>query len=331
MICMSHRRVRLLLAVIASAGPIGAQAASTASAEGYPARPIRMIVPYAPGGSTDAVVRVLAPKLNEILGQQVVVDNRPGGSSTIGLGIAANAPPDGYTLGVANIAYGANPSLFRKMPFDSEKDLVPVSMLSIVTLVLAVNPSVPARSVKELIAVAKAKPGSLNYASAGNASGNHLATERFAFATGIKMVHVAYKGGGPAIASLVSGETSVLFATIPSSIQHFKTGRLFALGVGDRKRSPALPDVPTIAEAGVPGFEAFEWNGVLVAAGTPQPVIGKLHQALAKALSMPEVKERLVSLGIDPVGSSPEELGAFIKAEFKTWAKVIKAVGITVN
>ena len=305
--------------------------AGPASAQSYPTKPIRIIVPYAPGGSTDVVFRILAPRLSEILGQTVVVENRPGGSSTIGLDIAAKSPPDGYTLGVPNITFGANPSLMKKMPFDTEKDLVPVSLVSIVTLVLAVHPSVPARSVKELIALAKAKPGSLNYGSAGNASANHLATERFSYMTGIKMVHIPYKGGGPAVISIVGGETALLFATIPSSIQHFRTGKLVALGVSSLKRNVALPDVPSIAEAAVPGFEAIEWNGVVVPAGTPAAVIGRLHQALAQALSIPEVKERIVSLGADPVGNSPEEFSAFIKRELASWSKVIKEVGITID
>ena len=317
--------------VLCALMPALALVAGPAAAQNYPVKPIRIIVPYAPGGSTDVVFRILAPRLTEILGQQAVVENRPGGSSTIGLDIAAKSPPDGYTLGVANITFGANPSLIKKMPFDTEKDLVPVSLTSIVTLVLVVHPSVPARSVKQLIALAKARPGSLNYGSAGNASANHLATERFAHMTGIKMVHIPYKGGGPAVVSVVGGETAILMATIPSSIQHFQTGRLIPLGVSSLKRNAALPDVPSIDEAGVAGFEAIEWNGVLVPTGTPPAVIGRIHQAIAKSLAIPEVRERILALGADPVGNSPEEFGAFIKKEIATWSKVIKEVGITVD
>ena len=305
--------------------------AGAATAQGYPNKPIRIVVPYSPGGSTDVVFRILAPRLTEILGQSVVVENRPGGSSTIGLDVAAKSPPDGYTLGVPNITFGANPSLMKKMPFDTEKDLVPVSQVSLVTLVLSVHPSVPARSVKQLIALAKAKPGSLNYGSAGNASANHLATERFKYMTGTNMVHIPYKGGGPAVISLVGGETALLFATIPSSYQHFQSGKLIALGVSSLKRNVALPDVPTIAEAAVPGFEAVEWNGVVVATGTPPAVIEQIYRALAKALAIPEVRERMIGLGADPVGSSPKEFAAFIKKEISTWATVIKEVGITVE
>jgi len=304
---------------------------STAAAQQFPTKPIRAIVPYAPGGSTDVVMRLVAPHMSQFLGQQVLVENRPGGSSTIGLDAAAKAPPDGHTIGIANVTFGANPSWIKKMPFDSEKDLAPVSFMSLVTLVLSVHPSLPAKNVKELIALAKQSPGAINYASAGNVSANHLATERFSSATGIKMTHVPYKGGGPAVVSLVSGETAVLFATIPSSIQHFKTGRLRALGVSSLKRSIALPDVPSIAEAVVPGFESNEWNGALVASGAPRAAIDRLHQAIAKSMQMPEVRERIIALGAEPVGNSPEEFGAFIKREFGVWAKIIREVGIKVE
>ena len=318
-----HLMAGLVSATFAYAGP--------ATAQNYPTKPIRIIVPYAPGGSTDVVMRILAPRMMESLGQQVVVENRPGGSSTIGLDAAAKSAPDGYTLGVPNLTFGANPSLIKKMPFDTEKDLVPVSLVSIVTLVLTVHPSVPARSVKELIALAKSKPGSLNYGSAGNASANHLATERFNYMTGTKMVHIPFKGGGPAVISIVSGETAILMATIPSSIQHFETGRLRPLGVTSLQRNAALPKIPSINEAGVPGYEAIEWNGIVVPAGTPPAIIARLNQAIVKSLSIPEVKERIVGLGADPVGSSPEEFAAFIKKEIATWTKVIKEVGITVE
>lgn len=303
----------------------------SAQAQQFPTRAIRAIVPYAPGGSTDVVMRVIAPHMSQMLGQQVVVENRPGGSSTIGLDIAAKAAPDGHTLGIANITFSANPSLISKMPFNSERDLLPVSFMSLVTLVMAVHPSVPAQNLKELIALAKARPGALNYASAGNVSANHLATERFSAATGIKMTHVPYKGGGPAVIALLSGETALLFATIPSSVQHIKSGKLRALSVSSLKRSVALPDVPSVAEAAVPGFEANEWNGALVANGTPRAAIERLHQSIAKAMQMPDVRERIIGLGAEPVGNSPEEFGAFLKREFGVWAKIIKDVGIRVE
>jgi len=324
---MSSTSPRIHVAVIAA---LLAWPAVTA-AQGYPSRSIRIIVPYAPGGSTDVVFRLLAPRLAEDLGQTVVVDNRPGGSSTIGLDLAAKAPPDGHTWGTPNITFGANPSLMKKMPFDSEKDLVPVSQVTVVTMVLSLHPSVPARSVKQLIALAKARPGELNFGSAGNASANHLATAKFMNMSGTNLTHVPYKGGGPAVISLVSGETSMLFATIPSAIQHIQSGRLRGLAVSRAQRNPALPEVPTVAEAGVPGFEAIEWNGVMVPAGTPPAVVRRIHQALAKVLGAPAMKERIVNVGAEVVGSSPEEFTAFIKSEFSAWARVIKEVGITVE
>ena len=302
-----------------------------ASAQNFATRTIRIIVPYAPGGSTDVVFRLLAPRLSEDLGQTVVVDNRPGGSSTIGLDLAAKSPPDGHTWGTPNITFGANPSLMKKMPFDSEKDLVPVSQVTVVTMVLSLHPSVPARSVKQLIVLAKARPGELNFGSAGNASANHLATAKFMYMSGTNLTHVPYQGGGPAVISLLSGETSILFATIPSSIQHIQSGRLRGLAVSRAQRNPALPDVPTVAEAGVPGYEAIEWNGVMVPAGTPPAVVRRIHQALSKVLTAPAMKERIVGVGAEVVGSSPEEFTAFIKSEFSAWAKVIKETGITVQ
>jgi len=301
------------------------------AAQSYPTRTIRIIVPYAPGGSTDVVFRLLAPRLSEDFGQSVVVENRPGGSSTIGLDLAAKSLPDGHTWGTPNITFGANPSLMKKMPFDSEKDLVPVSQVTVVTMVLSLHPSVPARSVKQLIVLAKARPGELNFGSAGNASANHLATAKFMYMSGTNLTHVPYQGGGPAVISLLSGETSILFATIPSSIQHIQSGRLRGLAVSRAQRNPALPDVPTVAEAGVPGYEAIEWNGVMVPAGTPPAVVRRIHQALSKVLTAPAMKERIVGVGAEVVGSSPEEFTAFIKSEFSAWAKVIKETGITVQ
>ena len=298
-------------------------------AQSFPAKSIRAIVPYAPGGSTDVVLRTIAPRLTEEFGQSVVVDNRPGGSSTIGLDLAAKSPPDGHTWGIPNITFGANPSMIKQMPFDSEKDLIPVSQLTVVTMVLSVHPSVPARSVKELVALAKARPGDLNFGSAGNASANHLATALFMQRTGANLVHVPYKGGGPAVISLLGGETSILFATIPSAIQHIQAGKLRGLAVSRAQRNPALPDIPTVAEAGVPGYEAIEWNGVMVPAGTPAATVNRIHQALVKVLANPAIQERIVGLGAEVVASSPDQFSAFIKKELVTWSKVVKEMGIT--
>src|SRR4051812_4298340 len=297
----------------------------------YPSKPIRLIVPYAPGGSTDVVLRLLAPSMSESLGQQVLVDNRSGAASTIGLEIVAKSPPDGYTVGANNIAYGANPTIYKKMPFDAEKDFAPVSLVSIVTLVATVHPSVPARSIKELIALAKPKPRTLTYGSAGNGSANHLATARFEHMAGIKMLHVPYKGGGPAVVSIVGGETSFLMATIPSSIQHFKTHKLIPLAVSSAKRNQALPDLPTIAEAGVPGYEAIEWIGLVVPAGTPQNVVRALYQSSAKASQGADVREKVSALGADLVNTTPEEFDHFMKRELQVWSKVVREVGIKID
>jgi tripartite-type tricarboxylate transporter receptor subunit TctC len=302
-----------------------------AVAQSYPDRPVRVVVPYAPGGPTDVITRLIAQKLSDRSGKQFFVENIGGGGGNIAMGRVAKMPPDGYTLLMVNPSYVVNPTLYRDPPYRFEKDFDPVSLAVLTTLVIAVHPSVPARTIKELIALARARPGQLNFSSAGNASANHLATAKFMNRTGTNMVHVPYKGGGPALISLVQGETSLLFATIPSSIDHIKGGRLKAIGVSRLQRSPALPDVPTIAESGVPGFEAIEWNGIMVPAGTPQASIRRAQQALAKALAIPAVKERIVNVGAEIVGSSPEEFAAFLKSEYASWAKVVKEVGITVE
>jgi tripartite-type tricarboxylate transporter receptor subunit TctC len=322
---MNHLNVPSLLAGLLAASTCMAQAPA------FPAKPIRIIVPYSPGGSTDVVMRTIAPRLAEDFGQQVVVDNRPGASSTIGLDLAAKSAPDGLTWGVPNIAFGANPSMIKKMPFDSEKDLIPVTQVSVVSMVLVVNPSLPARSVKELLALAKARPGQLTFGSAGNATANHLAAGLFMQRTGANMVHVPYKGGGPAVVSLLSGETALLFATIPAAIQHIPGGRLRALGVTRARRAAMLPDVPTVAESGVPGYEAIEWNGVMVPAGTPQAVVRRIQQAVAKVLAPAEMKERLLAVGAEGVGSTPEEFAAFIQGELATWSKVVRELQLSAN
>jgi tripartite-type tricarboxylate transporter receptor subunit TctC len=315
-----------LAALLASASAIAAWAADP-----YPNRPIRLIVPYSVGGATDITSRVIAPHLADSIGYQVVVDNRPGGAAITGMDMVAKAAPDGYTILMASIAFGANAGLYAKLPFDPQKDFAPVSLVATVPMVLAIHPSVPVRSVKELIALAKAKPGILNYGSAGNGSANHLASELLKYMTSTNIVHVPYKGGGPAVAAIVAGETSMLFATISSSLQHYKSGRLIPLGVSTSKRNTALPDVPTVAEAGVPGYEFFEWQGVVVPAGTPKAVIDRLHKEIVKALASPDVKERIVGLGLDVAGSTPQQFAAHINAEVIRWKKVAKESGIIVD
>lgn len=324
-------KLSLQRAAIALSSALLIMHAVPGAAQSYPAKPIRIIVPYSPGGSTDVLFRIFAPRLSEVLGQQVFVENRPGAASMIGLDVVAKSPPDGYTVGVANIAYGANPFIYKKMPFDAKKDLTPVGLVSIVTMVLSVHPSLPAHSVKEYIALAKSKPGMLNYASAGNGSANHLANARFAHMANIKAQHVPYKGGGPAVVAIVAGEVSTLFATIPSAIHHFKSGKLRPLAVSSAKRNSALPELPTVAEAGVPGYEAIEWQGLMVPAGTPREIVLKLNQAFGRVAAMPEVKERVSSLGADLAPGTPEEFATFLQREFAVWSKVVKDVGIRIN
>jgi tripartite-type tricarboxylate transporter receptor subunit TctC len=302
--------------------------AGAAGAQNYPVKPVRIIVPFGTGGSTDAVFRILGPSLSEGLGQQVVVDNRPGAAGSIGIGLVAKSPPDGYTLGVATLAYVANPFVLAKLPYNTEKDLAPVSLVTMVPLVLTVHPSVPARTVKEFIALAKSRPGDLNYASAGNASANSLAAEQFKYLAGINVTHVPYKSAGAAVVSLVGGETVAMVATLPSVIEQFKTGRLIALGVSTLKRDPTLPDVPTIDEAGVPGYEVFEWQGVVVPAGAPVAIINRLRQEIVKSLALADTKARIASVGAREVGSTPEELARHIKKELAIWERVVKLAGI---
>ena len=293
----------------------------------YPNRVIRLIVPYAAGGATDVTSRTIAPRLSDKLGQQVVVDNRPGGAAIIGMNLVAKAPADGYTLLMATIAFGANPALYAKLPYDPLKDFAPVSLVTTVPTVLAIHPSIPARSVRELIALAKAKPGSLNFASAGNGTINHLAPELLKYMTGTKMVHVPYKGGSFVVTAVMSGEVSMAFATTPTSLEFFKQGRLIPLAVSGTQRVPALPDVPTLGET-VKGFDAVEWQGIVVPAGTPKEIITLLHKEIVASLADPAVRERILAQGSIIVGSTPEQFDAHIKAEIAKWAKVAKETGI---
>lgn len=305
--------------------------AGFAAAQSYPARPIRAIVPFAPGGATDAVMRMIGPRLGENLGQQVVVENRPGGAATIGMDNVAKSPADGYTLGVANLTFSINPILFRKMPYDSDRDFTLVSHITNVPFVLSVHPSVPVKAVKELIALAKARPGALNYSSSGQASATQMATELFKYLTRTDMVHVPFTGGGPALVSVLSGEVSVYLGSIPALLPHMKSGRLRALGVTTMKRDPAIPDVPTVAEAGVPGYQAAEWQGIVVRAGTPAAIVTRLNQELVKSLRAPDINQRFASVGAQAVGSTPEEFAEHIRRERDTWSKVIKAAGIRIE
>lgn len=311
------------------AGMAAAVAGGAALAQGsYPVKPIRMVVAYAPGGATDIVARNLVPRMIERLGQQILVDNRPGGATLVGTDIVARASPDGYTLLMANIAFGANPSLFRKIPYDSAKAFAPVSLIVTVPTVLVVHPSLQVKSLAEFVAAAKAKPGALNYASAGNGSANHLTMEVFKAMAGVNIVHVPYKGGAPAIADTVGGQVSTMFASALVAIPHVRSGRLTALGVSGAQRNPTLAELPTIAESGLPGFDVNEWQMIIAPAGTPPAVIDRLQREAAQALAAADVRDRMAALGASPVGSTAKDAGVFLRAEFARWEKVAREGGI---
>jgi tripartite-type tricarboxylate transporter receptor subunit TctC len=322
----SAMRIFLFGLLMGSAVPAG-----PTFAQDYPTRPIHIIVPFAPGGSTDAVVRILANQLEKELNGTVVVENRAGGAATIGMAQVAQAAPDGYTLGAANIAFGANPTLLKSLPYDTVKDFAPVSLVARVPLVLAVNPSVPANSVMEFIALVKAKPETITYGTAGHGSGSDLSMALFAYLTGIKMVNVPYNGGAPQVAGAVGGHVNALFATIPAGLGHFGSGKLRPLGISTVTRDPTLPQVPTIAEAGVPNYEMGDWVGIVAPAKTSPAIIDKLNTAIVKALAVPEVKTRIEKIGTQVAGSTPAEFDAFIKNEIKKWNKVIETMGLRIN
>lgn len=298
-----------------------------AFAESYPSKPIRLIVPYAPGGGTDVLARALGQKLSENWGQQVVIDNRPGANGMIGSDIVAKSAPDGYTLLIVVATHAINPSLYKKTPYDTVKDFAPVTLAASSPFVLAVHPASPAKSLKEFIALAKSKPGELSWASSEGST--QLAGELFRNMAGVEMVHTSYKGGAPLMTDLLGGHVSLGVTSVVTVLPHAKAGKLKVLAVGGTKRSPALPDVPTAAEAGLPGYEANAWYGFLAPAGTPVDVVAKLHDEIVRILQTPEMKERLAQQGADPVGNTPEQFAAFIKSEMTKWAKVVKDSGIT--
>ena len=297
----------------------------------YPVRPIRFILPFPPGGGTDALGRAIGNRLGEGLGQQIVIDNRPGAGANIGADLAAHSPPDGYTLFMVTATHAINATLYKKLGYNLVRDFAPVSELGTTAMVVVVHPSVPAKSVKELIALAKKHPGKLTHSSSGTGSITQLAGELFKDKTGIKMLHIPYKGGGPSVVALVSGEASVGFATTPSCIGSIKAGRLRGLAVTTAKRSPFLPKLPTVAQAGVPGYAAEAWYGMLVPAGTPKDIIERLHAESVKALQFDDVKARLVATGLVAVGGTPKELDDYTRSEIEKWGKIVKALNLHVD
>jgi len=322
---MRNRQSMVLgaLALLLAAGPLIAGAAS------YPTKPVRLIVPFPPGGSNDIVGRMIGAELTNKLGQQVVIDNRAGAGGIIGSEIASKAAPDGYTLLIISVAYAYNPSIFKsRLKFDPAKSFTPVAILGTGPNALTVNPKVAAKSVKELVAMAKAKPGVLNYASAGIGSFQHLGTEMFRIMAGINIVNVPFKGGGPAMADVIAGNTQMCMGSLLQLIPHIQSGRLRPLGVGSKTRTSALPDVPTIAEAGVPGYEANNWWGIMAPAGTPASVVKRLHADVSAILAMPTTQKRFESQGAAAVSMSSAEFGQFIRTETAKWSKVVREAGI---
>ncbi len=328
------RKIVTLLAgavLVTGSGAVWPQSAAT-SGPAYPTKPIRLIVPYPPGGGNDTLARLFGAKLTEAWGQQVVVDNRPGAGTIIGTQLAARAIPDGYTLLLSSIAtHAIAPNLYSKPGYDPVKDFAPITLLAIAPTVLCVNPSVPAKSVKELIALAKAKPGELKFASGGSATPPHMAGEIFSTMTGIKLIHVPYKGGGPAIAGLIGGETTMMFDTAASILPHVRAGRLRALAIARAQRHPEYPDLPTFTEAGISGYEVNAWYSMHAPAGTPKHVIASVHRQLTRILKLPDIQDRLKQLGSEGIGNTPEEFARFIRDEHAKYAKAIRDSGTKVE
>jgi tripartite-type tricarboxylate transporter receptor subunit TctC len=298
-----------------------------ARADNYPSKPIRIIVPYPPGGFNDTLARTVGQKLTESWHQPVIVDNRPGGGSTIGTSLAAKAPADGYTLLIVSFAFGVNPALYASLPYDTGKDFVPIVLAASTPNLLVVNPGLPVKSVTELIALARAKPGQLNYASAGSGSSNHLSMELFKSLTGVDIIHVPYKGSAPAVTDLIGGQVDVMFDNVPNVLQQVKAGKLRALAVSSKQRSPFVKELPTVAEAGVPAFEVSVWFGVVAPAGIPQFVIAKLNTEINNILKLAEIRQTFNSQGVEPAGGTPEEFASFLAAQRTKWAKVVRDSG----
>lgn len=313
----------ILLMLIATSLVVG-----DATAQQYPSKPIRLIVPFTPAGTTDVLARMVGQKLAEAVGMQVVIDNRPGAAGSIGAGIAAKAEPDGYTLLMGHIGtLAVNPSLYEKLPYDPIRDFAPITLVAMVPSMLVVNPSLPVKSVKELIAFAKSRPGQLNYGSTGAGGTPYLAVEYFKLMAGLNIMEVRYKGAAPLTTDLIAGEIALTITGIPALLPHVKTGRLRALAVSSAKRCAAVPELPTISEAGLPGYDATSWYGVLAPAGTAPEIIAKLNAGIIKGIKQPDVAKHLAAEGAETVGGTPEEFSAFIKDETARWAKVLKATG----
>jgi tripartite-type tricarboxylate transporter receptor subunit TctC len=294
----------------------------------YPTKPIKIVVPYPPGGFNDTLGRTLAAKFSEAWGQPAVVENKPGANTLIGSDYVAKSPPDGYTLLVVAFPFAVTPSLIRNMPYDTVKDFAPVVLAAQSPNLLVVNPSLPVKSVGELIALAKAKPNSLSYASTGNGSSNHISMELFKSLAGVQIVHIPYKGSAPAVTDLLGGQVHLMFDNVPNVLPHVKAGKLTALAQTGTKRSPLIPDIPTVAEAGVPGYEVTVWFGLVAPAGTPREVVQKLNAETLRILAMPDVRERFLAQGVEPAGGTPEQFADHIRVQMAKWAKVVTDAGV---
>lgn len=295
----------------------------------YPSKPIRMIVPLAAGGPSDTAARIVSPKLSEVIGQNVIVDNRPGASGIIGTEIGLKSPPDGYTILLVSNTISLNPAIFRKLPYDNERDMTPVSLLAATPYALCVHPSLPVKTVKTLIALAKSRPGELNHASAGAGTGPHLAMELFAQRSGIRIQQIVYKGGGPAMIDFLAGQTQINLTNMITAMQHVRSGRIRALAVSSIQRSPAAPDVPTIHESGVDNFDEGGQHGIVAPGGLPKDVLAKLHSAIVVAMRSPEITKRLAEDGSAVVANTPDEFRALIRRETAKWTQIVKAAGIS--
>ncbi|MFO0441138.1 MAG: tripartite tricarboxylate transporter substrate binding protein [Betaproteobacteria bacterium] len=315
----------LVAALLVAAGP-------AAQAQAFPVKPLRLILPYPPGGGSDTIARPFARRMAENIGQQVVVDNRGGAGGNIGMEAAARAAPDGYTFVLGLTAQLAvNPGLYPKLPYDPVKDFEPIMMLANGAYLLVAHPSLPAKTMKDVIAIAKKRPGEILYASSGNGSGAHLATELLNTMTGIRLVHVPYQGGGPALVDTISGQTQLLFATPIASTGHIQAGRLRAIAVSTTKRVSSMPQVPTVSESGVPGFDAGVWYAMLAPRGTPRDIVNRLNEEFRKVLADPGIREFLTKSGVDPEGGTPEELAKYLRSEITKWARVIKEANIRMD
>jgi len=320
-------RTRILLAAAACAAAVLHSA--SAMAQAWPAKPVRLMVPFPPGGSTDIVARIVGQKLGERLGQSIVIENRGGAGGTLGTAQAAKAAPDGYTLTVASTStHVVAPSVYQKLDYDPVKDFAPISLMAVSPYLLLVHPAVPAKSVKELVELARKQPGKMNYASAGVGSTTHLAMEMLKSASNTYMLHIPYSGNGPAGTAVISGQVEILFGSMPAVLPHAKGGRVRALAVGTLARSPSMPEIPTIAESGYPGFDASLWLGIMAPAGTPQPVIDRLHKEIVAVVSAADTREALSKAGAEPVTSTPVELAAMVRDGVPKYAKIVKMAGV---